>query len=121
MAWILEEKCSTWNTFVERQSPEFSICGKFFYKKQAGIEHFTLVNPSGSITSIFHAIYSQRPTQHFAWPTFNCISIKLFNVGLSSTMSFNGEDEPSRYLGSTQHFAWPTSNCISIKLFNVGL
>jgi hypothetical protein len=31
MAGISGEKCSPWNTFVERQSTAISICGQLFF------------------------------------------------------------------------------------------
>jgi hypothetical protein len=30
-AHVVEEKCSTWNVFVEREYPFFSVCGKLFF------------------------------------------------------------------------------------------
>jgi len=43
---IWEEKCSPWNTFVERQSTDSSMCGKFFL---AVVDiSYSASDPSGS-------------------------------------------------------------------------
>ncbi|WP_188928482.1 hypothetical protein [Puia dinghuensis] len=42
MAGIWREKCSPWNTIVERQSTTFSICGKYFFGKNSEKPYKTL-------------------------------------------------------------------------------